>query len=264
MKKLFLLLFAVFAAGYVFSAPLESLLDAPVAQTLQSNDASIREIQLRNPTLKLVPKNADLQGFVSGIKTSLDPSVAVETLYLYRKPGSSGDASWADLRAALFNQTLSLSTLTGIEYYSATRKTMRTFYVFSHVIDSPETKRQINDPVFEQPPESLTIYARQKDLSFGDNIYRYNFVSTQEAFFFSQENLTALNYGIIPAVGKNRLRSVFAVIDSGDFLLIYAVSMAKAASVPGMGDRIGNSFENRAEAVLKWFIDRADRVFLGN
>jgi len=79
--------------------------------------------------------------------------------------------------------------------------------------------------------------------------------------FFIQENMTSMSYGIIPAVGKNKLRSVLAVIDCGDSLLIYAVSMAKAGSVPGMTDKIGNSFKNRADAVYKWFIRGADKLF---
>jgi hypothetical protein len=70
-----------------------------------------------------------------------------------------------------------------------------------------------------------------------------------------------MNVGIIPAVGKDRLRSVAAVIDAGDSLLIYTASMAKAASLPGLGGRIGNSFTTRAAAILKWFTGRADRTF---
>jgi hypothetical protein len=70
-----------------------------------------------------------------------------------------------------------------------------------------------------------------------------------------------MNVGIITAVGKNKLRTVVAVIDAGDCLLVYAASMAKAASLPGLGERIGNSFTNRAEAILKWFSGRADLAF---
>ena len=51
-----------------------------------------------------------------------------------------------------------------------------------------------------------------------------------------------------------------AVIDAGDSLLIYAAAMAKTASVPGMGDRIGSSFTNRVKAILKWFVGRANGV----
>jgi hypothetical protein len=70
-----------------------------------------------------------------------------------------------------------------------------------------------------------------------------------------------MSYGIIPAVGKNKLRSIVAVCDAGEYLLIYAASMAKAASVPGLNERVGNSFITRAEAILTWFTGQADKVF---
>jgi hypothetical protein len=70
-----------------------------------------------------------------------------------------------------------------------------------------------------------------------------------------------MNVGIIPAVGKNKLRSLVAVIDTEDSLLIYAASFAKAAAIPGLGERIGGSFTNRAQAILGWFSNQADKAF---
>jgi hypothetical protein len=110
--------------------------------------------------------------------------------------------------------------------------------------------------VFSKPPELLTLYARLKDLTFGDNIYRYNCINSRDAVFFVQENITSLTYGVVPAIGKGNLRSIVAVIDCGDSILVYAVSMAKAFSLPGMGDRISSSFSNRAEAMLNWLTGR--------
>jgi hypothetical protein len=260
MRKLIFLVFTFAVVSRVFPAPLEELVGAATAARLLSQDSSVTEYHLKNPVLKMVPANAALRRFIAEMQAGLEPTVAVETLYLYKKPSGSG--AWNDTqKTALFNQITALSTLTGIEYYSASRKTMRTFYEFSGLIDGAETKNPIADPVFTSLPAALTVFARQKDLTFGDNIYRYDFLTNNEFFLFSLENLTPLNYGIIPAVGKNRLKSVFAVIDCGDSMLIYAVNMAKAASVPGMGDRIGNSFGNRADAILKWFKGRADKVF---
>jgi hypothetical protein len=51
-----------------------------------------------------------------------------------------------------------------------------------------------------------------------------------------------------------------AVIDCGDSILIYAVSMVNSLSVPGLRDRITGSFSSRAEAILKWFTGRLDTV----
>ena len=243
----------------IFSVPLEDLVSPAHAAHLRSGNA-VTQTQTRNPSLTLAPANAELRQFVADIKTGLDPGLAVETLYLYSKPLPS--SGWTETqRIGLFNQMLALSTLTGIEYYSASRGTMRTFYEYSQVIDGPVTKKPLPDPVFSLPPASLTLYARQEDLTFGDNVYRYDFITKQDTFFFVQENMTALNAGIVPAVGKNKLRTVLAVIDCGDSLLIYVVSMARAVSLPGMADRIGSSFGNRAEAILKWFTAGADRVF---
>ncbi len=259
MKRRFaVFFFFTFVIPCVFSVPLEELTGSENANRLRSG--SVSETQMGKPVLKLLPALPELRQFVVNSMTDLEPTLAVETLYLYKKPGST--AGWdASGRAALFNQMLAIGTLTGIEYFSASRNAMRTFYEYSAVIDSPSSKKPLPDPVFEQPPAQYTLYARQKDLTFGDNIYRYEYTAAENALFFIQENMTSLTYGIIPAVGKNRLRSVLAVIDCGDSLLIYAVSMAKAASVPGMTEKIGNSFRNRADAVYKWFASGADKMF---
>ncbi|MDR0303080.1 MAG: hypothetical protein LBI04_12315 [Treponema sp.] len=258
MKCKFAVLFLFIAVPCVFSLPLEELVGTENAARLHSG--SISETQMKKPALKLLPRFAELQQLAAVSMSELDPSLAVETLYLYKKPELVAD--WNDTqRANLFNQLLAISTLTGIEYFSASRNTMRTFYEYSSVIDGQSSKNQLPDPVFEQPPAQYTLFARQKDLTFGDNIYRYEYTAAADALIFIQENITAMSYGIIPAVGKNKLRSILAVIDCGDSLLIYAVSMAKAASIPGMTDRVGNSFRNRADAVYKWFASGADKAF---
>ncbi|MDR0585514.1 MAG: hypothetical protein LBG57_14365 [Treponema sp.] len=252
---LFLVLAA--AAAPLFPVSLAELVGAEKAAALNAGGVIV-EVQLKNPVPRILPQHEALRRLIAETMDSLAPGLFVETLYRYQKPRKG---VWSEAeRTALFNQTLALSTLTGIQYYSASRGVMRTFYESSRVIDGPDSKKALPDPVYSALPPSLTLYARQKDLTFGDNIYRYNYLSVPDAFFFVQENLTALTAGIIPAVGKNKLRTVMAVIDCGDSALIYFVSMAKAVSLPGMGERIGNSFTNRAEAVLKWFTGRADKV----
>jgi hypothetical protein len=202
--------------------------------------------------------------FVSDLQSRLEPNILVENLTLYRKPPQQeGIANWSeDEQIGLLNQLLALSTLAGIEYYSESRKTMRVFYETSQVIDSPATKRPLPDPVYSTLPDSLVLYAQQKDLTFGNNVYSYTFQTGADTILFVQENLTIMNTGIIVAVGRNKFRSMIAIIDAGDSLLIYAAAMAKAASLPGIGDRIGASFTNRAKAILQWFAGRAGRVFL--
>jgi hypothetical protein len=138
---------------------------------------------------------------------------------------------------------------------------MRTFYEYSYVVEGPNSRNRLNDPVFTAVPEAYTLYARQKDLTFGDNVYRFDYTAAREAVYFTQNNVTALTIALIPVINRGNLKTVMAVFDCGDSILIYAVSMAKALSVPGIGDRVSSSFSNRAEAVLNWFSGRLDLIF---
>jgi hypothetical protein len=253
----------------LFSAELSALVGADRAANLKVSSAPVTRAQLKSPVPRLLPQHGELRRLVNEIQSDLAPNIMVETLYLYRKPGSpqgsapqSGGTEWNPrLQTGLFNQLAALSTLAGIEYYSESRKTMRTFYETSRVVDGPAGKNPQPDPVFTTLPGTLTLYARQKDLTFGDNIYRYDYYTAADSIFFAQENLTAMNAGVIPAIGKNKFRTVIAVIDVGDSLLIYAAAMAKTVSVPGMGDRVGASFSNRVAAVIQWFSAQAKKVF---
>jgi hypothetical protein len=253
------LFWGLLAAGH--AATPEELLGGGRAAALKAGE-KVSEVQLKDPRPRLAPNQDTLLGLLETLREELDPSLMAETLKLYKKPEGAAKPGWsAGERLKLYNGALALSTLAGIQYYSASRKTMRTFYESSRVIDGPETKNPVEDPVYDAPPAELSLYARQRDLTFGDNIYQYTYHAFPEFLVFVQQNLSAMNAGIIPAVGKNKLRSLVAVIDAGDYLLIYAVSMAKAVSLPGLGERIGNSFTNRAEAILEWFRGQAEKAF---
>ena len=254
---------AAFVLGSpVFAASVEELAGAERAAALNAGAGPIIEVQLKKPAPVLMPRHSEVRRLVTGTMASLEPTLFVEALSLYKKPAGANEGRWsAAEQTNLFNQIVSLSTLAGIEYYSASRKTMRIFYESSQVIDNPDTKNAVRDPAYAAPPASLTLYARQKDLSFGENIYRYDFSCRADGIFFVQDNLTVMNYKIFPVAGKNKFRTVMAVIDAGDSLVVYAAAMAKAASVPGLGDRIGNSFTTRATAMLSWFSGRADAAF---
>ena len=240
---------------------IEELLSNSLIQVLKTGERPA-EIQFGNPQFQLIPRHGRLQDLIGDLHKNLDPSIMVETLYLYQKPDSADKNGWSEAEiTALYNQVIAISTLQGIQYYSASRENMRIFYESSSVIDEPSARRNLPDPFYQTPPLELSLYARQRDSSFGDNTYQYTFRLFQGALVITQENLTSLNVGIIPAVSRNRLRSVLAILDAGEYMVIYAVSMARAASLPGLRDRIGSSFSNRSEAIIQWLVTGADRAF---
>jgi hypothetical protein len=253
----------VMPALSAFAASPEELAGAELAAELARGEL-ITEVRHNNPQLRLLPRHDYTRRLLEDMAEGLEATFTVESLFLYAKPRGAAAGAWSEAeRTALYNGVLALSSLAGIQYFSTSRNTMRTFYETSAVIDGPETKKKLEDPFYAVPPEKLTVYANQKDLTFGDNIYQYDYYARPDALFFVQENYTPLWAGIIPAVGKQKLRSAVAVIDAGEYLLVYILSMAQTASIPGMNRRVGNSFSTRAEALLKWFSGQADQAFSG-
>jgi len=253
MKRVFIFLFIIIISTQTFPLSLDELIGTE-RKTILLNQGSITETHLKDVSASLTPQHTIVKNLVNNSISELKPSVLVENLSIYKKKSTG---TWNETeRRKLFNSSLALSSLTGIEYYSTSRKTMRTLYEFSTVIDNPSTKRPLSDPVYTSPPRELSIYARQKDLTFGDNIYKYTYYTFPDAFVFIQQNQTPLTFGIVPAVGKDNLKSIVAVIDTEEYLLIYLVSIAKSANVPGINQRISESFSTRAEAIVKWFTNQ--------
>jgi len=257
MKYILASIYMFSLAVCAFSLPLESLVPAKHAAMLRNKEGLI-ETHVGNATPVLIPNHSGVRQSFTRLINTINPNIMVEALFLYNKQANkkTDSAAWDEnQKNNVFNQLTAISTLSGIMYYSASRGEMRVFYEYSSIID-PDTKKLLPDPVYAQPPASLTVFARQKDLTFGDNIYRYDYVNDATAVYFTQENITALSYGIVPVIGKGNLRSIMAIIDCGDSILIYAASIAKAASVPGLSDKISASFSNRAKAVIQWFSEK--------
>jgi hypothetical protein len=261
-QKVFLLLLTLLVFCFchsVFPSSLEELAGPEHVLALLAGENPV-QVQSRNPRPQLLPRHQFSRGLIETVLLDLQPNIMVETLHIYEKPGPA--AAWsADEKTRLYNNLLALSTLTGLQYFSASRGVMRTFYETSIVIDNPSRRTPLPDPLYQIPAMELTVYARQRDLTFGDNIYQYDYYFIPDGLIFIQQNLTSLRSGIITAVPRNNLRSVVAVLDAGNYILVYAASMANTASFPGMRDRIGNSFVNRAEAIFNWFNNQADKAF---
>ncbi|MDR2660037.1 MAG: hypothetical protein LBC27_08650 [Spirochaetaceae bacterium] len=253
LKRLLLILAAEMTTSITgFALPPDSLTGAKThAELLKGNILSETQFDTVNPLL--MPDYDAVRAVFNKNSAELKPSLLAESLYLYKKTSAFD-------KSVVLNALVSISALAGIKYYSASRKTMRVFYEESSVINDPKQKIPQPDPVFNnEVPARFTLYARQKDLSFGDNVYRYDYIIDDNAIIFTQTNYTPLVYSIIPAVPKEKLRVIAAVIDADDYFLIYAASMAKVPSLPVINKKAGASFASRAEALIKWFTQSLSR-----
>ncbi|MDR0539789.1 MAG: hypothetical protein LBG74_04705 [Spirochaetaceae bacterium] len=222
---------------------------------------SITRNYYEKPELALLPRYEPLIKLLENEFAARMPNITVESLRLYTKP--AGRAWSKTERAALYNEILALSTLSGIQYYSRSRKKMRTLYEKSEYIDLPETKNPLHDPVYETPPLEIKAFVRQKDLTFGDNVYQYTYYADDHSFIIFQKNSAVVTLGPVPIIDKNNMCSCAAIIDTEKYLLIYMVSFVKAGMIPGLKQQISESVNNRLTALLGWFASRADTVFGG-
>ncbi len=205
---------------------------------------------------RLVPAFADA---VAADLAALNPSLGVELIVLHGKPGA---ASFPQER--LFTVLQSISTMTGIEYYSASRGYMRTLFYESSIIDNPDDRNRLPDPVWQVTPEHDQLYIYQRDSSFGKNILQLDYRADGDAILLTMRNLTRMLYrGIVPAVGPEQLILHIVVMPVGDYLLFYGSSGADPVGLFGMEERAGMSFHNRIVALRDWFLDQLEMQPIG-
>ena len=233
-----------------------SSLPVEIAAQISASGKAVRSSAGEPGLLPLHPASTAIRAAIAAEK----PSILVEAVFILpraKNPNAqtnAAPASRAGDLASIYGMLRSLGSLQGIEYYSASRKAMRTLYAESYIVDSPDTKVRMPDPKIPMPgtlPATETLFAFQRDLSFGANIYRYDFAIYPDAVEIKSLNLTRMSYGLIPMLSRNALVTRLLVIQADDAIIFYAESGARAPGV--FKNRIENSFSNRAEALFKWF-----------
>jgi hypothetical protein len=181
----------------------------------------------------------------------MEPKIGVEALFLLRKRIAGETEEEREL--ALYNIFRSVSTMEGIEYYSASRERMRIFYIESYAVRSPDDREPLPDPVVSEVPPQDRIYVYQEDSSFGKNVYTVNYVRREDAYLMSMTNLTRMYYGILPVVAPENLEIHLTVVETEEGYLFYGACGVSVISLFGLEDRAKDSFYNRIEALYRWF-----------
>lgn len=239
------------------NAELNKILAEKTAQALQSKGTLQNSSYRKAGTvLQLVPNIAFIEES-KNIPQVPDTPFFVENLYLYKK--TSGKVGPAGNDVAKISSILrSLSRLEGIQYYSTSRKKMRTLYEKSYVVDGAKTKKRIPDPV-DGSAEGMKIIALQKDLTFGEYLYQYSYRETADTVAFFSENLEPMSLSFIKLIDPENLRVSLVVYDMGDSLLVYGLTCADFPAIPGLESKISASFSTRADAIYKWFISEYEK-----
>lgn len=210
------------------------------------------EISDQVDELKLVPEVEELSGRVRSRIGELDARILVESVR--QIPIENVSRADPEEEAVVIGRILrAVSTMEGIEYYSESRGHYRTLFERSTRIENPENRRPLQDTQPDSIPDREQMYVLQEDGTFGENVYNFEYESLESGMLLVMTNETRLSWGILPALGTNDLRLIFAAVPTKEGILFYGLAGVDIPTVLGMGNRIGISFENRVNALSDWF-----------
>lgn len=249
-------------------------------QIIPGLKGSDRKILLDSGKLVLFYKNGETSRFVPETDVArvtaehaqaIKMGMRIESLFLFRNselPDKYSTLSPEKRNLALYNILRSVSTLQGIEYYSASRDKMRILFEESWAVKKPDLSKasdpdnKIRDPLVTVIPPKDTIYIYQKDKTFGKNVSSMTFIADSQSFASSIVNLYPMKYkGFFKVIDAKQMRTDFVVIPVKEGLLIYGTMGAKTKPVKAFLDKAESSFRNRVIALADWYKDRISQEF---
>ena len=190
---------------------------------------------------------------------SLGPTIGAEVLLLHSVNSAELESGPALLK--LYNLLRSVSRMKGIEYYSMSWKRMRTLFLESYAVDDPIVRNRLPDPLVEEIPPSAFLYILQKDLNFGQNLYRSEYLYEEGILALRNENLTPMRYLGMTLIPPMQSLTWLVLIPHGGDLLFYGLSCARTGRFLGLEKNAQDSFYNRLKAIYGWFTAEVEKIF---
>ncbi len=181
-------------------------------------------------------------------------TVGVEMLSIY--PGTGAPLDTPEGLHELYNLLHAVSGMKGLEYYSASRKRMRTLFAESYTIDDPVNRRRVPDRVFEgEIPAVDRAYLYQEDLTFGETVYSAEFHFDDGVLSLHTSNLTAMRYLGLPMIREGDSLTWICLIPYGSRILFYGLTGGKPMKFLGLEKSKAReeSFYNRLKAIYGWY-----------
>jgi len=210
-------------------------------------------------SLLLAPSLEGATTVVSHIDAATKASnLIIEALaFLPGPPAKTPYNAKAQLEALglIFNQ---FSSLQGIQYWSASRKIMRTLYTEAYRVDNPKTRNKLKDPETVTELHVLLpqrTYVYQKDQTFDGVVTEVQCSMSQTTFLMTNTNATPIRLIGIPVLPVDGLRTGFLAAPSSEGILLYFVTSIQSPSIGR--SRVFESASNKALALLHWFTETA-------
>ena len=205
------------------------------------------------PTLvPQIPRRAEIEDQVR----KLDPTVGVEVLAIYPGNGVPLDSPGEQLE--LYNLMHAISRMKGLEYYSSSRKRMRTLFRQSYRIEQPSSRAPLPDQHFDgEIPAESRGFIFQEDLTFGGNAYSADYFRDGQVLCLQTKNIAPLRYLGFPLVREGESLTWICLVPFGDRVLFYGLACAKSGKFLGLEKSSAReeSFYHRLKAIYRWYTE---------
>lgn len=191
------------------------------------------------PSVSLTKRVAEIMG---------DPEkMGVEALFLLPMPARE------DPLLFLLNRLTAVSTLEGIEYYSASRNEYRVLFTRAYALS--ETGSPNPDPSFSELPDEYNLQIFMNDTTFGEGRYRLTYHTAEDCILATLVNLTPLHLGPLKVVTENNVAFSLLAIPTDGGLLLYASGAARPKVGKMFSGTLERSLSNRIFALKDWLAE---------
>ena len=178
-----------------------------------------------------------------------EPVFIVESLYLIPVTDEKNTADINDVSLVL----RSFSKMTGMRYYSNSRKRYETLYTDVHCVNNPEEKKSVPDPL-DVSADALVSYVYQKDRSLSGCVYRFSFFQTQNEIGVRAVNTDEVQYKGFSILKPEHLVLNVHAVQTKEGIVFYILVRADAAKIPLVSEKLAKSYGSRADAIYEWCV----------
>ncbi len=152
----------------------------------------------------------------------------------------------------LINSMTNVSSLEGIEYYSASRNRNRTLFNRAYVLSSPAGDSPAPDPTFTVLPEEFTLPVFLEDTTFGEARYELSFKTSGDCILATLVNRTPLSLGPLKVTDSGDTVFTLLAVPMNNSLLLFASGTAKPGAGVLFRGSVERSLYNRIYALKEW------------
>ena len=203
----------------------------------------------KNVKLELFPDTQTGRDTAANWDGKKEPVFIVESLYLIPVTDEKNTADINDISLVL----RSFSKMTGMRYYSNSRKRYETLYTDVHCVNNPEEKKSVPDPL-DVSADALVSYVYQKDRSLSGCVYRFSFFQTQNEIGARAVNTEEVQYKGFSILKPEHLVLNVHAVQTKEGIVFYILVRADAAKIPLVSEKLAKSYGSRADAIYEWCV----------